>query len=63
MDTQEKELKEDDYSGDTPDIGQLDAVSLARRQALMRIAKKAAYAAPVTLALLSMEAKACSLTC
>lgn len=63
MDTQEKELKEDDCSGDTPDIGQLDAVSLARRQALMRIAKKAAYAAPVTLALLSMEAKACSLTC
>lgn len=38
-------------------------VSLERREAIARLVKAAAYAAPATLALLSMEAKACSLTC
>ena len=40
-----------------------DGVSQARRHVLLRVAKKAAFVAPATLALLSMEAKACSLTC
>lgn len=34
-----------------------------RRQALARLGRAALYAAPATLAMLSMEAKACSLTC
>lgn len=40
-----------------------DSLSKARRQALVRIATNAAFVAPATLALLSTEAKACSLTC
>lgn len=40
-----------------------DAVSLKRRAAILRIAQKVSYAAPATLALLSVKASACSLTC
>jgi hypothetical protein len=40
-----------------------DAVSLKRREAMLRIARKVSYAAPATLALLSVKASACSLTC
>lgn len=40
-----------------------DGVSQARRRALLQVAKKASFVAPATLALLSMEAKASSLTC
>lgn len=43
-----------------------DAVSLKRREAILRIAKKVSYAAPATLAVLSMKAGAddcASLTC
>lgn len=37
-----------------------DAVSLKRREALKKIAKKASYAAPATLALFSMQARTAS---
>lgn len=40
-----------------------EAISQERRQALAKIAKAVSYSAPATLALLSMDAKACSLTC
>lgn len=40
-----------------------EEAGLKRRDALAMIAKSAVYAAPATVALLSMEAKASSLTC
>jgi hypothetical protein len=37
-----------------------DTVSLKRREALKKIAKRASYAAPATLALFSMQARTAS---
>lgn len=40
-----------------------ERISLQRREVLARLGKGAAYAAPATLALLTLEAKACSVSC
>lgn len=50
-------------ANDSVAVEAADEVSLERRQALAALARRAAYVAPATLALLTMEAKACSLTC
>lgn len=39
---------------------QQDGVSMKRREAIKQIAKKTAYVAPATLALLSLNGRACS---
>ncbi len=56
---------QDDSAGpdSAPAPSEQDGPALDRRAAIARLVKAAAYAAPATLALLSMEAKACSLTC
>jgi hypothetical protein len=38
-------------------------MGINRREVLARLGKGIVYTAPATLALLSLEAKACSLTC
>ncbi|MFI3120126.1 MAG: hypothetical protein QX203_09105 [Methylococcaceae bacterium] len=40
-----------------------ESMGINRREMLARLSKGIVYAAPATLALLSLEAKACSLTC
>lgn len=42
---------------------QNEAMKTARRELLRKMAKSAKYAAPATIALMSMEAKACSFSC
>lgn len=47
----------------TPADDQHEAISQARRELLKKVAKGATFAAPATLALMSMQAKACSFSC
>ncbi|MGE4501198.1 MAG: hypothetical protein AB7C96_12685 [Hydrogenovibrio sp.] len=42
---------------------QNETIKTARRELLKKMAQNAKYAAPATIALMSMEAKACSFSC
>lgn len=52
-----------DEANDPVTEDRLEEIRLRRREALRKIAAGAAYAAPTTLLVTSMEASACSLTC
>lgn len=50
-------------TGDNPDETATSPTDQRRREMLRRLGKVAIYAAPVTMATLSMKASACSMTC
>jgi hypothetical protein len=63
MENTSNSLSDPKQSDDDHNVSKVTHVSSERRLALTRIGKVSAYAAPATLALLTMQAKATSLSC